>query len=194
VDGEPSRIPVRLRKDGDSDTVEVSITVPPGETAGSRNISLGMRCGDRLYESSITAVMQGPNGPDSVPDEDTYVRREFVSEPSAVAVDLIDVAGHDSYTYGYVSGLGDDVPGVLSGLGLSVEQLSDDALSQSDLRRYDVIAIGPNAFMSRDGLRKSSGRLLDYVQKGIAPCSCNTRATATRTWTRALPVLVRRTA
>lgn len=162
----PSRIPVRLRKDGDSDTVEVSVTVPPGEAAGSRNISLGMRCGDRLYESSITAVMQGPNGPDSVPDEDTFVCREVVAEPSAVVVDLIDVAVHDSYTYGYVSGVGDDVPRVLSGLGLSVEQLSDDALSQSDLRRYDVIAIGPNAFMSRDGLRRSSGRLLDYVHGG----------------------------
>ena len=90
--------------------------------------------------------------PDSVPDENTYVRREVVAEPSAEVVDLIDVAVHDSYTYGYVSGVGDDVPRVLSGLGLSVELLSDDALSQSDLGRYDVIAIGPNAFLSRDGL------------------------------------------
>jgi LmbE family N-acetylglucosaminyl deacetylase len=162
----PSRIPVRLRRDGDSDTIEVSVTVPPGATAGARSISLGMRCGDRLYESSIATVMQGPNGPDSVPDEDTFVRREVVAEPSAVVVDLIDVAVHDAFTYGYVSGVGDDVPRVLSGLGLSIEQLGDDALSQSDLRRYDVIAIGPNAFMSRDALRRSRGRLLDYVHGG----------------------------
>jgi LmbE family N-acetylglucosaminyl deacetylase len=162
----PARVPVRLRKDGDSDTVEVVVTVPPGEPAGSRDISLGMRCGGRLYEASITAVMQGPNGPDSVPDEDTYVRREVIAEPSSVVVDLVDVAVHDSFTYGYVSGVGDDLPRVLSGLGLSVEQLSDDALAQSDLRRYDVIAVGPNAFISRDGLRRSSGRLLDYVQAG----------------------------
>jgi LmbE family N-acetylglucosaminyl deacetylase len=162
----PSRVPIRLRKDGDADTVEVSVTVPPGEPAGSRSISLGMRCGDRLYESSITAVMQGPNGPDSVPDQDTFVRREVVAEPSAVVVDLIDVAVHDSYTYGYVSGVGDDVPRVLSELGLSVELLSDEAVVQSDLRRYDVIAIGPNAFLSRDAVRRSSGRLLDYVNEG----------------------------
>jgi len=162
----PSRIPVRLRKDGDSDTVEVAVTVPPGEAAGSRTISFGMRCGDRLYDSSITAVMQGPISPGSVPDEGTCVRREVVAQPSAVVVDLIDVAVYDSHAYGYVSGAGDDVPRVLSGLGLSVEMLSDDALLLSDLRRYDVIVIGPNAFMSRDGLRRCSGRLLDYVHGG----------------------------
>jgi LmbE family N-acetylglucosaminyl deacetylase len=162
----PSRTPVRLRRDGDSDTVEVVVTVPPGEAAGSRAISLGMRCGDRLYESSISAVMQGPNAPGSMTDEGTYLRREVVAEPSAVAVDLIGVAVDDSLTYGYVSGVGDDVPRILSGLGLSVELLSDDALVHSDLGRYDTICIGPNAFMSRDGLRRAGGRLLDYVHGG----------------------------
>ncbi|HET9852465.1 MAG TPA: cyclic nucleotide-binding domain-containing protein [Candidatus Limnocylindrales bacterium] len=162
----PFRTPVRLRKAGDSDTIEVSVTVPPGEAAGCQTISFGMRCGDRLYESSITTVMQGPTVPGSAPDEGTFVRREVVAEPSAVVADLIDVAVHDSHTYGYVSGVGDDMPRVLSGLGLSVELLSDDALLQSDLGRYDVICIGPNAFLSRDGLRRSSGRLLDYVQGG----------------------------
>jgi LmbE family N-acetylglucosaminyl deacetylase len=162
----PSRTPVRLRKDGDSDTVEVAITVPPGEAQGPRTISFGMRCGGRLYESSIATVMQGPNDSGSAPDEGTCVRREVVAEPSAVAVELIDVAVHDSHTYGYVSGAGDDVPRILSGLGLSVELLSDDALLQSDLGTYDVMVIGPNAFLSRDGLRRASGRLLDYVHAG----------------------------
>ena len=162
----PFRTPVRLRKDGDSDTVEVVVTVPPGEAPGSRTISFGMRCGDRLYGSSITAVMQGPAGRDSVPDEGTCVRREVVAQPSAVIVDLIDVALHDSPAYGYVTGVGDDVPLVLTELGLSVELLGDDALLQSDLHTYDVIVVGPNAFLSRDGLRRASGRLLDYVHAG----------------------------
>jgi LmbE family N-acetylglucosaminyl deacetylase len=162
----PFRTPVRLRKDGDSDTVEVVVTVPPGEAPGSRSISFGMRCSDRLYDASISEVMQGPAGPGSVPDEGSCVRREVIAQPSAVAIDLIDVVLHDDHTHGYVAGVGDDVPDVLVQLGLAVELLGDDTLLQADLHRYDVIVVGPNAYLSRDGLRRASGRLLDYVHGG----------------------------
>lgn len=162
----PDRMLVSLRKDGDGDTVAVTVTVPPGEPAGSHQISYGMRCGGRLYESSVTAVMQIAPGLAGEPDEGTCLRRQVIAEPVAVTVDLIDVAVHDAHSYGYVSGVGDETPRILTGLGLSLHLLSDDELALSDLADYDTIVIGPNAFLARDALRKSASRLLDYVHGG----------------------------
>jgi LmbE family N-acetylglucosaminyl deacetylase len=163
---EPDRTKVSLRKDGDADSVRVTVTVPPDASAGSLEISYGMRCGDRLYESSVAAVMQTAPGLGGEPDEGTCLRREVIAAPAAVTVHLIDVAVHEEHTYGYVSGIGDETPRILAGLGLSLSLLSDDELGLSDLAGYDTIVIGPNAFLTRDALRKSAGRLLDYVDHG----------------------------
>jgi LmbE family N-acetylglucosaminyl deacetylase len=163
---EPDRTMVSLRKDGDADTVTVTVTVPAGASAGSREISLGMRCGNRLYQSSVAAVMQSAPGLGGEADEGTCVRREVIAEPAVVTVDLIDVAIHEEHTHGYVGGVGDEVPRILAGLGLSLHLLSDDDLALSDLAGYDTIVIGPNAFLARDALRKSAGRLLAYVRDG----------------------------
>jgi hypothetical protein len=110
--------------------------------------------------------MQTAPGLGGEPDEGTCLRRQVIAEPVAVTVDLIDVAVHEPHTYGYVSGVGDEVPRILAGLGLSVHVLSDDELALSDLARYDTIVIGPNAFLARDALRKSAARLLDYAFHG----------------------------
>ncbi|MDT7570871.1 MAG: hypothetical protein QOE05_1045 [Actinomycetota bacterium] len=162
----PDRALVSLRKDGDADAVQLTVTVPPDAPAGSQAISYGLRCDGRLYESSVTAVMQTAPGLGGEPDEGTCVRRQVIAEPAAVTVDLIDVAVHDAHTYGYVSGIGDEVPRILAGLGLSVHLLSDAELALSDLAGFDTIVIGPNAFLARDALRKSAGRLLDYAFHG----------------------------
>lgn len=164
----PDRMLVSLRKEGDADTVAVTVTVPADVPPGRQQISYGMRCGGRLYESSVTAVMQTAPGLGGDPDPGTCLRREVVAESVPVTVDVIDVAVHEGHTYGYVSGVGDEVPRILSELGLSVHQLSDDDLALADLAGYDTIVVGPNAFLARDALRKSARRLLDYVHRGGA--------------------------
>ena len=164
----PDRMLVSLRKDGDADTVTVTVTVPADAPAGSQQVSYGMRCGGRLYESSVTAVMQTAPGLGGEPDAGTCLRRQVVAEPSPVTVDLIDVAVHEPHTYGYVSGIGDEVPRILAELGVPVHLLSDDDLALADLAGFDTIVIGPNAFLARDALRKSARRLLDYVHRGGA--------------------------
>jgi LmbE family N-acetylglucosaminyl deacetylase len=162
----PDRVLVSLRKDGDADTVAVTVTVPPGAPVGSQRILFGMRCDGRLYESSVTAVLQTAPGLGGEPDEGTCLRRAVIAEPVPVNVDLIDVAVHEEHSYGYVTGTGDEVPRILAGLGFPVHVLSDDDLALSDLAGYDTIVVGPNAFLTRDALRKSARRMLDYVHQG----------------------------
>jgi LmbE family N-acetylglucosaminyl deacetylase len=67
---------------------------------------------------------------------------------------------------GYIMGPGDDVPAALTQLGYRVTLLDDDTLASGDLSGYDAIVVGVRAYNSRDGIKRSSRRLLEYVEKG----------------------------
>lgn len=151
---------------GETDAVRVGLTVPAGAAAGRYTLRYGMDCGGRVYDSSVSAVMQSAPGLDGVPDDGTCSRRQYIADPAAVDVDVIDVAVHDSHRYGYVCGVGDEVPQILRGIGLDVEVLDDEQLARAALDSYDTIVVGPNAFVVRDGARQAAGRLLAYVQNG----------------------------
>ncbi|MFN0149442.1 MAG: PIG-L family deacetylase [bacterium] len=67
---------------------------------------------------------------------------------------------------GYVMGPGDDVPAALAQTGYRVTLLDDNDLAAANLAGYDAIVVGVRAFNSRDALKRSSSRLLDYVEAG----------------------------
>jgi LmbE family N-acetylglucosaminyl deacetylase len=95
-----------------------------------------------------------------------HIRRRQLEIPAAVAVKVMDVRLAPSLTIGYVMGTGDDVPAALRGLGAAVELLDGDALAWGDLSRYDAIFIGVRAYDSREDLRASNTRVLDYASAG----------------------------
>jgi LmbE family N-acetylglucosaminyl deacetylase len=163
---EPARADVSLRKAGDGDSIPVRVTVAADSPPGTHEIRYGIRCAGRLYEASITTVMQTAPGLGGEPDEGTCVRRQVVVQPSVVKVDLIDVNVHEGHAYAYVSGIGDGVPDLLRSLGLSVHELTDDELTHASLDSFDTIVVGPNAFLVRDALRKAAKRLLEYAHRG----------------------------
>jgi hypothetical protein len=67
---------------------------------------------------------------------------------------------------GYVMGPGDEVPAALTQAGYRVTLLGDGDLAGADLSGYDAIVTGVRAYNSRDALKRSSRRLLDYVEAG----------------------------
>ena len=67
---------------------------------------------------------------------------------------------------GYISGAGDEIPAALGQLGHKVTMLSDEELETGDLRRFDVIVAGARAYNTRERLRRSNARLLEYVFAG----------------------------
>ena len=73
---------------------------------------------------------------------------------------------HESHRHGYVSGVGDDLPQILRGIGLDVDVLDDEQLAHAALESYDTIIVGPNAFVVRDGARQAARRLLTYADGG----------------------------
>jgi LmbE family N-acetylglucosaminyl deacetylase len=163
---EPARADVVLAKAGDVESIRVRVTIPEHSPPGTHEVHYGVRCSGRLYEASMTPVMEVAAGLGMGPDEGTCIRRQFIARPSLVKVDLIDVAVHDGHAYGYVSGIGDELSTLLRSLGLSVHELTDDELVHASLDVYDTIVIAPNAFLVRDALQKAGQRLLAYVHDG----------------------------
>jgi LmbE family N-acetylglucosaminyl deacetylase len=163
---EPTRADVAFEKAGDADSVPVQVTIPSNTPAGTYEIRLGIRCLGRLYDSSVTTVMQTAPGLGGEPDASTCVREQAVARPAAVKVGLIDVKVHEAHSHGYVTGTGDTIPDLLRSLGLSVRTLTDDELAYRQLDSFDTIVIGPNAFVVRDALRRNAQRLLEYVEAG----------------------------
>ena len=66
----------------------------------------------------------------------------------------------------YVTGAGEEGPGILSQLGITPAVLTADSLAGADLSRYDVIVTGIRAYEVRPDLAASNARLLEYVRGG----------------------------
>jgi len=84
------------------------------------------------------------------------------AEARAVHVDL----GRGPSRVGYVSGPGDEVPGVLRQMGYAVALLSADDLLRGDLGRFDAVVLGIRAANTRSELKDAMPRLFDFVEAG----------------------------
>ena len=84
------------------------------------------------------------------------------AEARLVHVDLARRGGR----VGYVSGPGDDVPGVLRQMGFSVTLLSAEDLLRGDLGRFDAVVLGIRAANTRLELKEALPRLFAWVETG----------------------------
>lgn len=84
------------------------------------------------------------------------------AEARAVHVDL----ARNASRIGYVSGPGDEVPGVLRQMGFSVTLLSADDLLRGDLARFDTVVLGIRAANTRAELKDAMPRLFSWVEAG----------------------------
>jgi hypothetical protein len=66
----------------------------------------------------------------------------------------------------YVRGSGDSIAADLAHVGLSVDELDDDALRTADLSRYTAVVLGIRAYNTRPAVTTAQPRLLSYVERG----------------------------
>src|SRR5262249_42607674 len=67
---------------------------------------------------------------------------------------------------GYIMGAGDEMPDALRQMGVDVTLLSDTALAQGGLSRFDAIVAGVRAYNVRGAVRANHPRLMRYVENG----------------------------
>jgi LmbE family N-acetylglucosaminyl deacetylase len=162
----PSEHAVVLPRPDDVMTLRFAVRVPADAPPGQYPLRCVVRCSEGAYDTLLEAVRAGdPNAPGQ-PDESTCTKEEFVTRPAVMQVHLIDAAFARGYRYAYVKGAAEPIIESLAHFGLQFHLISDDEIGYLALRQFDAVVIGPNAYLTRDELRKNASRFLDYVAAG----------------------------
>lgn len=66
----------------------------------------------------------------------------------------------------YIMGSGDEIPQSLEQIGMTVDLMSDDDLSNVDYSVYDAVICGVRAFNTRENLYLLQNRIIEYVEQG----------------------------
>lgn len=176
---EASPRPVRLRLEArEAARGTARLLLPPGWTSDPASAEVALAAGEtRELLFRVTPGLEGsPLRAEFVAGGQTHSRGMTVIDhphipiqtvfPEAGATVLrLDLARVGD-TVGYVMGPGDDVPAALAQAGYRVTLLGDDDILSGNLSAFDAIVVGVRAFNSRDALKRSSRRLLDYVDSG----------------------------
>ncbi len=119
-------------------------------------------------EASLTAVAD-INGEkfdrDIVEISYPHIKRQVYFPEGRVKAIKMDI-NHTGTKLGYIMGSGDEVADSLLNLGYEVTFLNDDMLERADLSQFDAIIAGIRAYNTRERLKNTSSRLLQYVKDG----------------------------
>jgi hypothetical protein len=114
----------------------------------------------------VEPVRLGAQGSSGPTDEATCVAEAFLIRQASPQVHVIEADIIRTLRYGYVPGVQEDALPALARFELDMSVLGEEELSYADLATYHAIVVGPNAYLSRSGVRSNAGRLLDYVAGG----------------------------
>src|SRR5437868_722613 len=90
----------------------------------------------------------------------------YYYHPAELTLATVDVKIPPKLKVGYIMGAGDEIPSILSQLGISVEMISPTDLQHSDLSRFNTVVLGIRAYDVRTDVRTYNSRLLDFVSRG----------------------------
>jgi hypothetical protein len=96
------------------------------------------------------------------PDLDTF----YYYQPATQRVSIVDVKVPHELKVGYIMGAGDDIPTVLTEIGINLTQIPAESLSTADLTPYGTIVLGIRAYDTQKDVVANNKKLLDYVAAG----------------------------
>ncbi|MGC9443315.1 MAG: cyclic nucleotide-binding domain-containing protein [Candidatus Methanospirareceae archaeon] len=163
---EPAEIELALGPVGDATSAYFSVRVPSATSAGHYTLRYVVRVGDRDYDVVLHPIRMGMPGLPGLPDETNCVREEFVITPATVELCMIEVRFAKGLKCAYIRGAPESIPEVLEAFDLQFHLITDQELAFIELAQFDVIVVGPNAYLTRAELWKSYARFLDYVAHG----------------------------
>ena len=150
---EPSTYAFQFSHAGERGLYQFTVTIPSLDNRDYR-IEAVATSGGREYRE----------GYDTIQHRDLETR--YLYRDATATVRGIDLSIAPGLKVGYVMGVGDDVPGGLSQLGVDVRLLGPQELATADLSRLNAIITGTRAYAVREDLKTYNHRLLDYVKNG----------------------------
>jgi hypothetical protein len=150
---------------GGSESVRFTVRVPAATPEGNYALTYRIRVGGREYGVVLTPVRMAMPGL-TVVDGSNCIREQFIVSPAQVTVHLIEAQRVADLRYAYVKGADEAIVETLRPFGFDFHLITDEELGHLDLAQFDVIVVGPNAYLIRDELRKYAARFLAFVQEG----------------------------
>ena len=150
---EPAKVAMEFHKRGEKQEFEFKIS-PASLKEGRANIRAVFESGGVNYTEGYSLVTRE--------DLDSF----YYYQPAIQRISIVDVKVPNDLTVGYVMGAGDDIPTVLTQIGMKVALIPADKLASQDLSQYQTIVLGIRAYDTQKDLAANNKKLLDFVFNG----------------------------
>ena len=148
-------IAVELDSTRPRQTVAVTLRKPPALAAGRYAIDLSVETADGRHFGRALPLI-----------DYEHVRPTAMPQAARVELSVGEIRLPRLARIGYVRGASDRVPEHLRRIGLPLQLLSGEALSEQDLTGFDAIVVGSRAYETDPELVRANPRLLDYARGG----------------------------
>jgi LmbE family N-acetylglucosaminyl deacetylase len=150
---EPEKLATEFHKRGEKQEFEFKIS-PASLKEGRANIRAVFESGGVNYAEGYSLVTRE--------DLDSF----YYYQPALQRISIVDVKVPKDLNVGYVMGAGDDIPTVLTQIGMKVILIPADKLASQDLSQYQTIVVGIRAYDTQKDLAPNNKNLLDFVFNG----------------------------
>jgi hypothetical protein len=150
---EPDKMLVKLDRRGDKQNFEFKV-FPSTLKEEKAEIRAVLVSGGAEYSEGYTIVTRE--------DLDTF----YYYQPAVQRVSIVDVKVPHDLKVGYIMGAGDDIPTVLTQIGMNVSLIPAEGLATADLSAYGTIVLGIRAYDTQKDVVANNKKLLDYVSAG----------------------------
>lgn len=149
----PEVLAVSLPNPGDETSYAFEVRPGDGAEPGLHRFRAVLRAGAQEYSEGVAFV------------DYPHIDPAPLVQPAETTVSYFPVLVSD-VRVGYIMGPGDAGAQALEDLGVPLELLGPEEVRSGDLDRFDTIVLGIRAYETRQDLRASNTRLLDFVRRG----------------------------
>ena len=150
---EPGNLSVKLAKRGDQQDFEFKV-FPSTLKEERAEIRAVLSDGKMEYSEGYSVVTR----------ED--LSSAYYYQPALQRVSIVNVKVPPGLKVGYIMGAGDEIPTVLSQVGVNVNMIAPEKLASADLAQYGTIVLGIRAYDTQKDVIANNKKLLDYVSNG----------------------------
>jgi len=150
---EPAQIAVKFSHRGEKQDFKFNV-VPAGLQEGRAKIRAELEADGEKFSEGYTLVTRNDLG------------SFYYYQPALQRVSIVDVQAPHHLKIGYIMGAGDDIPTVLTQVGMDVTLISPQSLASDDLSKYATIVLGIRAYDTQKDLAANNRKLLDFVAAG----------------------------
>jgi LmbE family N-acetylglucosaminyl deacetylase len=150
---EPAQFAVEFKQRGEKRDFQFKV-FPAGLQEGRAKIRAVLEADGEKFSEGYTLVTREDLG------------SFYYYQPAVQRVSIVDVKVPHDLRVGYIMGAGDDIPTVLTQVGMNVTLIPAEKIASEDLNQYGTIVLGIRAYDTQKDVVTNNKKLLDYVAAG----------------------------